>query len=381
MTTPPPYSNISGISKVISKDTPVSIGDYAGNARPGDLIIDLESDPPVVYVGSSDGSISPIGSGGPGDTGNVTFSENRVIGSGNDSGDGNGFSTLELVPDSGLYNTQQYLVIDPTFPSHIHIRAGGPQDASTAELFLGGEKNHVRISDGEFGTVRVQHVGLLNTSIYSNSGEAFTSGTWEQNGASSFIQFTSSDTPFIDLIFQLGFNENNYAILYYGDGQSQQVTYSGASSSMGNPVFVIGTNEAPPSSPTILNAIEVVTFSERTSYVQLDNRDVEIHADDDVRIDAGDQIRIISENDNVIIIADNNGLDSQWTFLDNGMMLFPQNGWFGVRDLVPASSVGTDGDKLGMIAFDSNHIYYCVSDYTDGNGDIWKRTAWSEDAW
>jgi hypothetical protein len=85
---------------------------------------------------------------GGGSTGLVTFDGVQVIGAGTASGDGAGYATLELVPDATLYNNDQYLVIDPTAPSHIHIRAGGDQDASGAELFLGGERNNVKVSDG-----------------------------------------------------------------------------------------------------------------------------------------------------------------------------------------------------------------------------------------
>ena len=71
----------------------------------------------------------------------------QIVSQPNSSGDGSGFSTLELVPD-GTLETNQFLIIDPTAPNHIHIRAGGEQDASTADLFVGGERNHVRVSDG-----------------------------------------------------------------------------------------------------------------------------------------------------------------------------------------------------------------------------------------
>jgi hypothetical protein len=68
-----------------------------------------------------------------------------------DSSDGNEFDTIKLVPDEELRRngSDQYLVIEPTGgePSHIHIRAGGSIDQSTADLFLGGEINHVKVSD------------------------------------------------------------------------------------------------------------------------------------------------------------------------------------------------------------------------------------------
>lgn len=40
----------------------------------------------------------------------------------------------------------------------------------------------------------------------------------------------------------------------------------------------------------------------------------------------------------------------------------------------PAASVGAAGDKRGMIAFDTNYIYICTSDYT-GSANVWKRVA------
>jgi hypothetical protein len=80
-------------------------------------------------------------------TGGVTFSGVQIIGSGDDSGDGNGYSTLELVPDADLTGNHQYLIIDPTGPNHIHIRAGGEQDESNAELILGGEIANVSVLD------------------------------------------------------------------------------------------------------------------------------------------------------------------------------------------------------------------------------------------
>lgn len=73
-----------------------------------------------------------------------------LFGSNADSGDGYGLDTIKLVPDSDLFNngSHQYLIVDPTAPNHIHLRAGGDIDSSFADLYLGGEQTHVRISDG-----------------------------------------------------------------------------------------------------------------------------------------------------------------------------------------------------------------------------------------
>jgi hypothetical protein len=87
-----------------------------------------------------------------GNTGDITFDGVKIIGAGTASGDGYNRGTIDLVPDAdlitGQYQQDQYLIIDPTAPNHIHIRAGGEQDASAADLFIGGERNHVRVSDG-----------------------------------------------------------------------------------------------------------------------------------------------------------------------------------------------------------------------------------------
>lgn len=93
------------------------------------------------------GGSSGNGGGGNASTGDITFSGVQIIGAGEGSGDGYGFSTIEVVPDANLYANHQYLVVDPTAPNHIHIRAGGPQDGSNAEIILGGEHAHVRVVD------------------------------------------------------------------------------------------------------------------------------------------------------------------------------------------------------------------------------------------
>jgi hypothetical protein len=79
--------------------------------------------------------------------GDITFDGVQIIGAGTASGDGLGAGTMELVPDADLYANDQYLVIDPTDPNHIHIRAGGEIDESIAKVIIGGERNHVYVSD------------------------------------------------------------------------------------------------------------------------------------------------------------------------------------------------------------------------------------------
>jgi hypothetical protein len=71
------------------------------------------------------------------------------------SGDGYGNDTIVLFPDTNNGSTDQQIIIDPTTPNHIHIRAGGVQDYSSAELILGGERAGVHVSD-QSGYVGIQ---------------------------------------------------------------------------------------------------------------------------------------------------------------------------------------------------------------------------------
>jgi hypothetical protein len=73
----------------------------------------------------------------------------------NSSGDGYSGDTIHIVPNDSDNETEQRIIIDPTGPNHIHIRAGGVQDYSNVELILGGERAGVRVSDTE-GTTVVQ---------------------------------------------------------------------------------------------------------------------------------------------------------------------------------------------------------------------------------
>lgn len=88
----------------------------------------------------------------------------------NSSGDGNGFSTLEIVPDQSRYESDQYLIIDPTQPDHIHIRAGGNIDESAADIILGGERSHVLINESG-RSVEVQTAITPNVNSYENLNE------------------------------------------------------------------------------------------------------------------------------------------------------------------------------------------------------------------
>jgi len=56
---PPPYENITGISRAVMKDNAQeSIANYNGNARPGELVVDQNTD--QVFIGNSLGALTQI---------------------------------------------------------------------------------------------------------------------------------------------------------------------------------------------------------------------------------------------------------------------------------------------------------------------------------
>ena len=126
-----------------------------------------------------EGKIYGIGDGGPGGNryGYISWD-------GESSGDGSGFNTMRLVPDSlGLEDADQYIIIDPTAgePGHIHIRAGGTQDNSLADLYLGGENSHVKISAGANPPVTVK--ANSNSWIFGTDGSLTIPGDIRSEGA------------------------------------------------------------------------------------------------------------------------------------------------------------------------------------------------------
>lgn len=114
----------------------------------------------IAYRFSNVGSIELPGNG-------------RIYNIPNSSGDGNNYSTIEIIPDDSRTGSGQYLIIDPTEPNHIHIRAGGIIDESSAELILGGEKANVSVFDGS------HEVGI---SSYDSEEDNYYSWTFRNDG-------------------------------------------------------------------------------------------------------------------------------------------------------------------------------------------------------
>jgi hypothetical protein len=62
MATPPPYTDITGITRAVMKDNAqVSIVDYDGNARPGELVVAQGTT--NLYIGNSQGQLTLVATG------------------------------------------------------------------------------------------------------------------------------------------------------------------------------------------------------------------------------------------------------------------------------------------------------------------------------
>lgn len=141
-----------------------------------------------------------------------------LYGSNADSGDGTGLDTIKLIPDASLHfnGSQQYLIVDPTGPDHIHLRAGGTIDDSNSVLYVGGETSHFRVDAG------------LNPPVYISSNNK----TWGFDGSGT-LTFPSGDSyqagmyfPPLDTDFTI--NSRSRALAFAnavtGSGQDTYVT-------------------------------------------------------------------------------------------------------------------------------------------------------------
>jgi hypothetical protein len=163
----------------------------------------------LIVTGGITGSLNGTASyalNGETNTGDITFEDIKIIGAGTGSGDGNNYSTIELVPDNNLYNNDQYLILDPTGPNHIHIRAGGTIDESIAYLYLGGEKANVFVDD-------FTHQVQINTTAADSSSFAW---GFDNNGNTLFPILT---TPRGDI----NSGDLTTNTLKLGDGTTQAV--------------------------------------------------------------------------------------------------------------------------------------------------------------
>ena len=195
-------SNLSGVAPVVlngfysifncvydkPNSTLVASSGTGGTTNSVDYFQYINADKFITQGGTSsqfvkgDGSLDSVN---PANTGDITFDGVQIIGAGTASGDGLENGTIDLVPD-GTLETDQYLIIDPTAPNHIHIRAGGAQDASSSSLILGGERNHVLVEDsGRTVSVSTRPETVVNT--YTNTNPTSNTNFTVSNAANIYV--------------------------------------------------------------------------------------------------------------------------------------------------------------------------------------------------
>jgi hypothetical protein len=151
---PPPYDNITGISRAVMKDNAQeTLANYDGNARPGELVVNLVVDPPALYIGNNAGQLTAISSGG-----NITsaygqfwsntsqnvasanteyrFAFNNTDAIGNITLGTGASNSRIIINQTGLYNIQ--------FSAQVDKALGG---GTTASAYIWFKKNGTAVPD------------------------------------------------------------------------------------------------------------------------------------------------------------------------------------------------------------------------------------------
>ena len=321
-------------------------------------------------VSSTSASVSVVGGGAS--TGDVTFSGVKVIGAGTASGDGLGYSTLELVPDSNLYNNHQYLIIDPTAPNHIHLRAGGTQDASTAELYLGGERNHVRIRDG-IG-VSLQN-DVFTTNFYSfQQGVDYDTAVWstdEFNNTWLDINITDPmnptrpSTPFDVPFYNFTQFPQNRIEVFDGTNYTDLIG-NGQAYTLGNQYQLrIGITQTPATNPTSITSLTFRVDTLRQNSLLLENNSFDLSVNQSAYVYADQIIQFTTGSGNLTIVTDDNNTSRTWAFGADGNLTVPGH---ILPDTTLAYDIGSPTQRFKDLYLSGNTIYLGESTITTTAG-------------
>ncbi len=255
-------------------------------------------------------------------SGSINFGDGSIIQSiSASSGDGGSLSTLELKPDENIGD--RYIVLDPTLPNHIHIRAGGTIDSSSAMLFLGGEITNVSIDDQNLEAKLKTTTDVFVTQSNFTTASGFSSAVWDTNVG---VYTITINDPTIDVYIATAALTSVSILTAVTESIYTNVTILNIITGSGSPDPITFTiQEAPPIAPTNLDELIFEIRQLADSYVRVSGTDVTIEAQDDVRINARDilSLRNYSPNDSIDIRTDYNGNDYTWEFNSNGNTLFP----------------------------------------------------------
>ena len=282
-----------------------------------------------------------------------------LYGANGDSSDMIGLNTIKLIPNEELMNLDQYLIIEPTTPDHIHIRAGGTVDESGGTLILGGERNSVIVSDEERAvgiTTRPARVSQSLTNINGDGDADFVavipeggvevSVGWKVLNAGTEYTVTTvtlnnpaEGNVLIQATGLANFTANTQYEFYFDNTYNHLWNFTDEGylygPAMGG-LFVSG----------LLNGEGDLWLSSNNSVVLNGNEGGEFLGDPSI---VGNQIAKLSDR-------------------------------AYVRVNVPTTSLGQAGDVAHYVADDTSHHYFCTGTY-DGTTHIWKRVAWDAGNW
>ena len=248
-----------------------------------------------------------------------------------DSADGAGYDSIKLVPDESLRRggSQQYIIVEPTGgePGHVHIRAGGTIDSSTADLFLGGELNHVRVSDTS---------NIVTISADANDNGATRSWIFDTNGILS-VPAINNESLFIQGA-EIGSTTSGIGIT-----ATNGITLT--TDALGTPKFwqfdTNGNLTVPGNIAKTSGNLEITA----ENYVIIDSTD-------GGQIDIGANQADGTPNSGTILVG------------HSGNTLQIAAGKLRINATTPPThSYGAVGDVAGLIAFSNGYLYYCTGSY------------------
>jgi len=331
-------------------------------------------------------------------SGNISVSNSAINFVANSSGDGNGYSTIHLIPDTTT-TSDQLIIIDPTAPGHIHIRAGGTQDSSSAQLFLGGENSHFMVSSGMdpqlyirannndwvFGTDGNLNLPVNGVINYAN-GSPFI-GAVGFTGSQGVIGFTGSQGTQGNVGFTgsqgiqgtTGFtgSQGDQGITGFTGSQGTQgnVGFTGSvgpvAGSANQIVYKDGSNN-PAGSSNFTFASNIVSVPQMTILAGVGDEGGELlltkptanatYSGTGITIDAyRDKLRIFEQG------GDARGAFIDITTLGSGVSTHLVH----YKAAAPTTNKGASGDLKGHYAISGSDLYVCNTDYTNGTANIW----------
>jgi hypothetical protein len=170
---PPPYANVTGISRTIMKDNSSdTIADYNGNARPGEMVVDLTNN--NIYIGNANGNLTLINSSGGG-TGNAVPAGS--VGAVQLNAGGNLFGN-----SANLTFVNNTLTTGDIIPVADNVNFLGNATNRWANLFIGSLiSGNTTLTLASSGNINLNPGGTANSLVVSNVGVTI-NGKFLHNG-------------------------------------------------------------------------------------------------------------------------------------------------------------------------------------------------------